>query len=154
VTIYFAFTVRGNRDALAAGRAMCDLLQRRGHTVLTTHLVGDDPDETESSLAERDVYARDMRWLESADLLIAEASGSSFGVGFEVGYVLGRSDRAAAFAKATAPQAQRVLLLFAAARRPVISRMITGISHPACTVREYTGVEDLLRIVEDYVRDA
>jgi nucleoside 2-deoxyribosyltransferase len=144
VTIYFAFTVRGNRNALAAGRAVCDLLQRCGQTVLTTHLVGDDPDETETSLTEGDVYARDIGWLESADLLIAEASGSSFGVGFEVGYVLGRSDRTA----------QRVLLLFDAARRPVISRIITGVSHPACTVREYTGVEDLLRIVEDYLRDA
>ena len=144
MTIYFAFTVRGNRDALAAGRAVCDLLERGGHTVLTTHLVGDDPDETETSLTESHVYARDIRWLESADLLIAEASGSSFGVGFEVGYVLGRSDRTA----------QRVLLLFDAGRRPVISRMITGVSHSACTVREYIGVEDLLRIVEDYLRDA
>ena len=144
MTIYFAFTVRGNRDALAAGRAVCDLLQRRGHTVLTTHLIGDDPDETETSLTEDEVYARDIRWLESADLLIAEASGSSYGVGFEVGYVLGRS----------AQTQQRVLVLYAAARRSAISRMIAGASHPAYTVHDYATIEDLLRIVEDYLRDA
>lgn len=142
--VYLAFTVRGNRDALKAGRALSDVIQRHGHTVLTTHLLVDDADGAEGALSERDVYERDIRWLESADLLIAEASGSSYGVGFEVGYVLGRSSLTR----------QRVLLLFDAARRHAISRMIAGATHPACTVREYAGVEDVTRIVEDYLRDA
>lgn len=144
MTIYLAFTVRGNRGTLAAARAVSDLLQRSGHTVLTTHLLKDEADAAESALTEQQVYDRDMAWLERADLLIAEASGSSYGVGFEVGYVLGRS-----------PQTrQRVLLLFDAARRPAISRLIVGASHPACTVREYSSVEQLTGIVEDYLRDA
>lgn len=144
MTVYLACTVRGNRGALAAARAVSDLLQRRGHSVLTTHLLADGADAAESALTERQVYERDVRWLESADLLIAEASGSSYGVGFEVGYVLGRSSQTN----------QRVLLLFDAARRPAISRMIGGAAHPSCTVREYAGVEELTRIVEDYLRDA
>lgn len=144
MTVYLACTVRGNRGALAAARAVSDLLQRRGHTVLTTHLLADGADAAEGALTERQVYERDIRWLESADLLIAEASGSSYGVGFEVGYVLGRASQTR----------QRVLLLFDAARRPAISRMIRGTVHPACAVREYTGVEELTRIVEDYLRHA
>jgi len=63
-----------------------------GHVVLTAHLLEDNVETAESSLTEREVFERDMRWLNDADLLIAEASGSSYGVGFEVGYVLGRSD--------------------------------------------------------------
>jgi 2'-deoxynucleoside 5'-phosphate N-hydrolase len=144
VTIYLAFTVRGNRGTLAAARALSDLLQRRGHRVLTTHLLADDADAAEGALTERQVYERDIQWLESADLLIAEASGSSYGVGFEVGYVLGRASQTR----------QRVLLLFDAARRPAISRLICGTVHPACAVREYSTVEELTRIVEDYLRDA
>ena len=67
-------------------------------------------------LTEQDVYRRDIDWLTAADVVVAEASGSSYGVGFEVGYVLGR-----------APQTkQRVVLLYDRGREHVISRLITG----------------------------
>jgi len=141
MTIYVACTVRGNRGALEAARALTSMLERRGHTVLTTHLLADDADAAEGALTERQVYKRDIAWLESADLLIAEASGSSYGVGFEVGYVLGRS----------AQTRQRVLLVFDEARRPAISRMISGTAHPACTVCGYHDAADLLGVVEDYL---
>ena len=59
------------------------------------------------------MYERDIEWLEACDVLIADASGSSFGVGFEVGYVLGRSDRTD----------QQVVLLYRADRRDQISRL-------------------------------
>lgn len=141
MTIYLACTVRGNRGALEAARALCEWLQRQGHTVLTTHLLGDDADAAEGSLTEHQVYERDIQWLDSADLLIAEASGSSYGVGFEVGYVLGRSTQTR----------QRVLVVFDEARRPIISRVVSGVSHPACTVRSYHNAADLLGVVEDYL---
>ncbi len=141
MTIYLACTVRGNRGALNAARALSELLKRDGHHVLTTHLLADDADESENALTERQVYDRDIRWLESADLLIAEASGSSYGVGFEVGYVLGRSRETG----------QRVLLVFDENRRPAISRLIAGATHPACTVRGYREPVELLAIVQEYL---
>jgi nucleoside 2-deoxyribosyltransferase len=141
MTIYFAFTVRGNRGALAAAREVSAMLQQHGHDVLTTHLLMDDPDGAERALTDRQVYERDIRWLESADLLIAEASGSSYGVGFEVGYVLARSGQTG----------QRVLLLFDEARRPAISRFIAGATHPACTVRGYREPAEVLAIVREYL---
>jgi nucleoside 2-deoxyribosyltransferase len=141
MTIYLACTVRGNRGGLDAARALSDRLQHQGHTVLTTHLLGDDADAVEGSLTEHQVYERDIQLLESADLLIAEASGSSYGVGFEVGYVLGRS----------AQTRQCVLVVFDEARRPVISRLVSGVSHQACTVRSYHDAADLVGVVEDYL---
>ena len=120
---------------------MSSLLERRGHRVLTTHLLADDADAAENALTERDVFERDLQWLESAGLLIAEASGSSYGVGFEVGYVLGRA----------AGTGQRVLLLYNGSRRSVISRLIPGASHPACVVREYRDPEDIVRVVGEYL---
>ena len=141
MTIYVACTVRGNRGALEAARRLSDRLQSHGHTVLTAHLLGDDADAEEGKLTEQQVYERDIRLLDSADLLVAEASGSSYGVGFEVGYVLGRSGGTR----------QRVLVVFDEARRPVVSRLITGVSHPACTVRGYHDAADLLAVVEDYL---
>jgi nucleoside 2-deoxyribosyltransferase len=139
--VYLACTVRGDRGGLEAARALCTTLEDFGHTVLTKHLLEDDADAAEGSLTERSVFERDLQWLESADLLIAEASGSSYGVGFEVGYVLGR-------ANATG---QRVLLLYDRARRPHVSRLIAGNCHGACTTYPYNSMEDLLNFVERFL---
>ena len=133
MNIYLACTVRGDRGGLAAARALCDLLRQRGHTVLTTHLLDDDVDGAEAALTEQQVFERDLAWLEAADLLIAEASGSSFGVGFEAGYVIGRADRTG----------QRVLLMYDAARRHAVSRLMIGNTHPACTTIEYGSPADV-----------
>lgn len=136
--IYLACTVRGDRGGLAGARALADLLERAGHTVMTRHLLADDVEAVESALSEREVFERDVRWLDTADLLVAEASGSSYGVGFEVGYVLGRS----------AQSGQRVVLLYDAARAPHVSRLIAGNSHPSCTTYPYRNAADLLRFVD------
>ena len=141
MTIYLACTVRGDRGAVGALRGIADWLEREGHTVLTKHLLADDVDASESSLTERAVFERDMEWLRDADLLIAEASGSSYGVGFEVGYVLGRAERSE----------QRVLLLFDAARRPLVSRLVSGNTHRCCTTLAYSSPAELQRAVQDFL---
>ena len=64
--------------------------------------------ETAESTDHRaEVFRRDLEWLTACDVLVAEASGSSYGVGFEVGYVLGRAQASG----------QRVVLLYDTARR-------------------------------------
>lgn len=141
VNIYLACTVRGDRGAVGVARALADALERLGHTVLTRHLLDDGVETAESALTEREVFERDLRWLDSADLLVAEASGSSYGVGFEVGYVLGRSGATG----------QRVLLLYDSARRPMVSRLIAGNSHPHCTTYPYRDAADLLRFVDTFL---
>ena len=122
---------------MAGLRSLVASLESAGHTVLTKHLLEDNVDSAESSLTERAVYERDIAWLEACDILIAEASGSSFGVGFEVGYVLGRSDRTH----------QRVVLLYRADRRNQISRLIAGNAHPRCDVVPYATVAELAAAV-------
>ena len=135
--IYLACTVRGDRGAVAGLRALVAALESAGHTILTKHLLDDNVEGAESALSERAVYERDMEWLDACDILIADASGSSFGVGFEVGYVLGRSDRTD----------QRVVLLYRADRRDHISRLIVGNAHPRCRTIAYAGADQLARAV-------
>ncbi len=137
--IYLACTVRGNREALGAARALAARLASHGHDVLTTHLLDDDVDTQEASLDEREVYARDIRWLTSCDALVAEASGSSYGVGFEVGFILGRA----------AQTGQKVCLLYRADRRHAISRLISGAADPHCTTLAYTATDELLAFVDE-----
>jgi nucleoside 2-deoxyribosyltransferase len=136
--IYLACTVRGERGGVLAGRAICRRLQEHGHEVLTTHLLEDDVDRAEAELTEEQVYRRDLDWLSRCDLLVAEASGSSYGVGFEVGYLIGRARHTG----------QRVFLVFDQARRHLVSRLITGNCDEACTTFAYASIEDLTAFVD------
>jgi nucleoside 2-deoxyribosyltransferase len=138
MTIYLACTVRGDRSGVLAGRAICETLKRHGHDVLTTHLLADDVETAESRLTAGDVYRRDLGWLTRCDVLVAEASGSSYGVGFEVGYVLGRAQ----------VSGQRVLLLYDAARRDKVSRLIAGNCDAACTTFAYESIEELTAFID------
>ena len=61
---------------------------------------------------------------------MAEVSGSSFGVGFETGYLLGATDK-------------KIVLFFRRDAEKTISLIITGIVHPNCTVVPYSQVEEL-----------
>jgi len=131
--VYLACTVRGDRGAVEAARTLCAGLEEAGHTVPTKHLLADDADEAERALTARAVYERDIAWLERCDVLVAEASGSSYGVGFEVGYMLGRS----------AETNKRVVLLYKAEREDKISRFIAGTAHPKCTTIAYDDPGEL-----------
>ena len=139
--IYLACTVRGDRAGVLAGREIARHLQHRGHEVLTTHLLADDVDAAESAISERDVFARDVKWLSQCDVLVAEASGSSFGVGFEVGYVLGRARESG----------QRVVLLYDSTRRESISRLIVGNCHTACATLGYKSVDEVLAFLDQHL---
>jgi len=136
--IYLACTVRGDRGGVIAGRAICERLLHHGHEVLTTHLLADNVETAESLITEGEVFRRDLEWLTACDVLVAEASGSSYGVGFEVGFVLGRA----------ATTGQRVVLLYDTARRNKVSRLITGNDDRACTTFGYASVEELTAFID------
>ena len=138
MTIYLACTVRGDRGGVLAGRAICERLQHHGHKVLTTHLLADNVETAEAALTEREVFRRDLEWPTACDVLVAEASGSSYGVGFEVGYVIGR-------ARASG---QRVVILYDLARRDKVSRLITGNDDPACTTFGYSTIDELTAFID------
>jgi nucleoside 2-deoxyribosyltransferase len=137
--VYLACTIRGDRTGALAARAIAGRLQRHGHDVLTTHLLADDVEASESQLTEEEVYRRDIERLSTCDVLVAEASGSSYGVGFEVGYVLGRARHTG----------QQIVILFDAERRNMISRMITGnCDAVCCTTFGYRSIEEATAFID------
>jgi nucleoside 2-deoxyribosyltransferase len=137
--IYLACTVRGDRASQPAVRAIVECLERHGHEVLTAHLLRDDVEQAEAALSEAEVYERDVRWLQACDVLVAEASGSSYGVGFEVGYVLADA----------ATTGKRVFLLYDERKRASISRMVLGNTHANCTIFGYTEPEEAVRFIDE-----
>ena len=123
--IYFGFTVAGDRSSLLTARRMVELLEEMGHEVLTRHLVSDNAAEMDRSITAQAVFDRDMNWLRQCDIFIAEVSGSSFGLGFEAGYLLGSSGRKAG-------------LFYRRDAERRISLLITGNTHPNCRLVPYS----------------
>ena len=137
--IYFGFTVAGDRSAIETARRVVRLLGDWGHEVLTRHLVEDNAWEADRQISAQDVYRRDMAWLEQCDLFIAEVSGSSYGLGFETGYLLGATNK-------------RVILLYRREVQQRVSLLITGNSHANCTLLPYTTVEEVENLITDRLR--
>jgi hypothetical protein len=132
--IYFGFTVAGDRSSIDTARKVVHQLEEMGHEVLTRHLVSDNAWEADRSVSPQDVYRRDMAWLGQCELFIAEVSGSSFGLGFETGYMLGATSK-------------KVVLLYRRDVEQRISLLITGNAHPNCTLVPYANVEEVMRFV-------
>jgi hypothetical protein len=132
--IYFGFTVAGDRSSIDTARKVVHQLEEMGHQVLTRHLVSDNAWEADRSVSPQDVSRRDMAWLGQCELFIAEVSGSSFGLGFETGYVLGATSK-------------KVVLLYRRDVEQRISLLITGNTHPNCTLVPYANVEEVMRFV-------
>jgi nucleoside 2-deoxyribosyltransferase len=135
LNIYFGFTVVGNRSTVEEARRIVQLLEELGHEVLTRHLVSEDAWAADRLLSPQEVYRRDMAWIEQCDLFIAEVSGSSFGVGFEAGYVLGNTSK-------------KVLMFYRRDLEKKISLLITGNVHANCTLIPYSSIEE----VETFIR--
>jgi nucleoside 2-deoxyribosyltransferase len=91
--IYLGFTVAGSRSSIEAAKKILSVLESFGHDALTSHFVSDDAWEADQSVAPQKIFARDMTWLAQCDLFVAEVTGSSFGLGFETGYLLGATDK-------------------------------------------------------------
>jgi len=139
--IYFGFTVAGERSGLEAARRIVHLLEKLGHEVLTRHLVEDDAWEADRRISARDVYQRDMAWLQQCDIFIAEVSGSSFGLGFEAGYVLGSTQK-------------RVILLYRRDREEKLSLLIKGNSHAKCSLMPYTSAQEVDEFIPGILMNA
>ncbi|MFZ0963900.1 MAG: nucleoside 2-deoxyribosyltransferase [Terriglobia bacterium] len=136
--IYLGVTVAGDRSTVETARNMVACLEELGHKVLTRHLVNDDARAVDRTLGPQAVYQRDMAWLGECDLFIAEASGSSFGVGFEAGYLLGATTT-------------KVILLYNIHARDKISYLITGNSHPNCTLVPYSSPAEVEAFIKAHV---
>jgi hypothetical protein len=86
----------------------------------------------------QEVFVRDMKWLAECDLFIAEVSGSSFGVGFETGYLLGAT-------------AKKTILFYERAVEDRISLLITGNSHPNCILAPYSKLDEVENLVRKWL---
>ncbi len=87
--IYFAGSIKGGREKQKEYYELIDYIKLYGE-VLTEHIGNDNTDidnEIKYSTSEDEhVYIRDTKWIDMCDVLIAEVSIPSLGVGYEIAY--------------------------------------------------------------------
>ncbi len=83
--IYFSGSIRGGRNDAALYEELIRHIQKT-NTVLTEHIGSAQLDILEKDQSDEDIYLQDTRFLKECDLVIAECTTASLGVGYELAY--------------------------------------------------------------------
>ena len=134
--IYFAGSIRGGRGDSAIYFEIIEYLKKFGQ-VLTEH-IGDNsitPDG-ENSLDDSSIHNRDMDWLREANIIVAEVTNPSLGVGYEIG-------RSIEFNK-------KIICLYREINNKKLSAMISG-SDKIINIK-YNNLEDLRLLIDKHIK--
>ncbi len=83
--VYFAGSIRGGREDAELYRQIIEHIKQTD-TVLTEHVGDLSLSLAEAGDKDRIIYDQDTAWLRDADLVIAECTSPSLGVGYELAY--------------------------------------------------------------------
>jgi nucleoside 2-deoxyribosyltransferase len=135
MNIYFACSITGGREFEAAYQTIVEALVQDGHQVPTAHLAESGIGTVEAVLDPQAVYSRDVDWIRASNVLIAEVSVPSHGVGYEIGFALGIG--------------KPVLALYQQGRK--VSKMITGNPDSHLHVKSYENSDKAVRMIRDFL---
>jgi 2'-deoxynucleoside 5'-phosphate N-hydrolase len=135
--IYYAMSISGqqNPESDKINTALIEYLKNFGE-VLTEHfsntaLIG----VGESKLTNKEIHDRDLNWLLSADVIVAEVSNASLGVGYEIGRAVEHN--------------KKILCLRKKSDRR-LSAMISGCDK--LTLKEYYTLDDAKNIINKFLK--
>lgn len=133
--IYFAGSIRGGREHIEFYKKIINYLGKYGE-VLTEHVADDKITENgENKLTDSSIFKRDLDWLTSSDVVVAEVSNPSLGVGFEI-------------AKAVDLK-KKILCLYKTQVNKRLSAMIVGC--PEVRIKEYVELGEVMAEIDDYM---
>lgn len=137
MNIYFCGSIRGGRDLAATYAKMIAMLATYGK-VLTEHLGSDEEIESQDRIMnDKDIHDRDMQWIMDSDLLVAEVTIPSLGVGYEIGRAI--------------EMGKMVLCLFQKESAYNISAMISG--SDSVKMNYYKDLDEVKELFKDFFRE-
>lgn len=136
--IYFSGSIAGGRKYLDIYKKIVAYLKERGHDVLTEHIIVDHIFDLEKQWSPKEIFERDIQWLNDCDLVIAEVSNPSLGVGYEICYAL----------------EHRIPTLGIYQPEIFVSRMIIGNTSPHLTLFEYQDEQRLFQKLDEFLSRA
>jgi nucleoside 2-deoxyribosyltransferase len=135
--IYFAGSIRGGREDAALYLQIIEYLKSFGE-VLTEH-IGDPKltDLGDDGPSDAYIHKRDLKWLQSADVLVAEVTTVSMGVGYEIGRAV--------------ESGKKVLCLFRPDSGKNLSAMIAGC--PDLELVNYRNLDEAKKAIIGFLKD-
>lgn len=134
--VYFAGSIRGGRDDAQLYHEVIEHIKKTD-IVLTEH-VGSVTNSVFGSGKEYDarIYQQDTAWLRECDLVIAECTSPSLGVGYELAY---------------AEQHQKPVYIFYRSSKTHLSAMLAGNDYFHITA--YETKEELIRLIDQILKE-
>lgn len=127
--VYFAGSIRGGRvDAELYQRIIAYI--KRTDTVLTEHVGNPELSSSESS-GDVNIYYQDTAWLRESDVVIAECTTPSLGVGYELAYA----------------EAHSIPVHIFYNRHTNLSAMLTG--NPYFHIHPYETEEEIYPVIDE-----
>jgi nucleoside 2-deoxyribosyltransferase len=135
--IYFACSITGGRQDEIACQSIVHTLISNGHSVPTAHLAQPDAASHEAIIPPEEVYSRDTNWIKGCQVLVAEVSTPSHGVGYEIAYALHLG--------------KAVLCCYREGVR--VSKMILGNPDPNLHLRTYRDPAELIQTLHEFLAE-
>lgn len=135
--IYCAGPIKGNTTYQDNYSEIVRIVESMGHTALSEK---SSKFSSTILLSDKQIYTRDIKWIDGSKIMIAEVSGPSIGVGFEISYAL--------FFK------KMPVLAVYHNEAGQISSMITGCTNPLLEIKKYSNVDDLTSIVKKFIANS
>ena len=132
--IYCAGPIRGDTKYQNFYLEIVEFLESEKHTALA-EISGKY--NTSIPLTDKQIYKRDVKWIEGSKLMIAEISGASLGVGFEIAYALF--------------QIRIPVLALANAEVPKLSAMISGCESDLLSIKRYRDSDEMKMIIQNFL---
>ncbi len=132
--IYFACSIRGGRNDAETYAKLVSYINTRAD-VLSEIFANNKLTSAGSSGLSKDIYAKDIAWVERADAIIAEVTTPSLGVGYEI-------------AKAE-EWGKPVLALFRQNDDCTLSAMIDG--SPCLKIARYSDINDVKPAIDRFI---
>lgn len=131
MNIYFAGSIRGGRNDKEKYQMIIEELKKYG-TVLTEHIGLDTLSEKgQVEFTEKRIYTQDTAWIRESDIIVADVTQPSLGVGYELGYAESLD--------------KRIVCLFDITSGKSLSAMVRG--NQSFEVFDYTDMNDIKNVV-------
>ena len=127
--VYFAAPMLGDRSNLEDNRKIASALKAMGCEILTEWVLEEVLD-IERGATPKEIFERDIEMLDKCDVLVADVSYPSLGVGFEIAYALLKGKKVVAYCRED--------------RLNRTSALIRGVTWSNFTLVTYRSVEELV----------
>lgn len=134
--IYFAGSIRGGRDDKDLYLSIIEELRKYG-TVLTEHVSNKNlTDQGETEFTVEYIFERDVSWLKECDIVVAEVTTPSLGVGYEVGLAESMN--------------KKIICFYRKLEGKSLSAMISG--NKLIRLYEYKTIDDIENILKEFLK--